>query len=149
MDIKTLLKYGIDENKAKQISEQIEKEIENEVYRRTLEEKTKYEKQIDKFKKINIIEKELILYGARNLKSVLALLDLDDIEFEKFDIEKIRKKIQELKNNENTSFLFFEKEKEPKLKGFKPFDSNLYKEKSIKNMDYEDLCTYYDTIAMI
>lgn len=149
MDIKTLMTYGLDESKAKQIFEQIEKEIAKEIEKGILAEKVKYEAEINKMNNKAIVEKELMLAGARNLKAVLALIDTELIEAKKLNIDEIKNKIEELKNNENTSFLFFGNDKAVKLKGFKPFESDLYKEKSIKNMDYEELCKYYEEMANI
>ncbi|MDE6181876.1 MAG: phage scaffolding protein, partial [Eubacteriales bacterium] len=143
------MKYGIEENKARQIFEQIEKEIAIEIDNAILDERRKYEAEINKMKNQAIIEKELMFAGARNLKAVLGLIDIEEIGSKKLNINEIKNKIEELKNNENTSFLFFESNKEPRLKGLKPFESNLYKEKTIKNMDYEELCKYYEEMANI
>lgn len=143
MDIKTIMKFGLDENKSKEIFDKLNDYMEKEIKKRVLEQDNKYKIELDKLKKINSVERELINFGARNIKAVLALIDID---FDKFDINNIRSEIENLKNNEETSFLFFEKDKQPKLKGIKPFDTNLYKDNCVKNMDYEELCKYYESI---
>ena len=147
MNINTLNKFGLDENKAKQLFEQIQNYIKNEVEKKTLDEKLKYEKELAKIKQKNTVEKELMLAGAKNIKATFALLDEEDVFNDNFNIENIKQKIRELKENENTKFLFFEKNDEMKLKGFKPFESNIFKEKYDKNMNYEDLCKYYEKMG--
>lgn len=149
MDIKILTNYGLDEKTSNLILKDIEKEISIRLEKAILQEKKKYETELNKLKCIAIIEKELILAGARNLKATLALIDIDSINFEKFNIKLIKEKINELKSNESTSFLFFEKQKDNKLKGFRPLESNLHTEKSIENMNYEELCKYYEHINII
>lgn len=144
MNINTLSKFGLDETKAKQLFEQIQNYIKNEVEKKAYEEKLKYEKELLKLKQKATIETELLLAGARNIKATLALLDIDEISAEEFDINKIKEKIFRLKENENTKFLFFDKNDEIKLKGFKPFESHILKEKYDRNMNYEELCKYYE-----
>lgn len=149
MDIKILTNYGLDEKTSNLILKDIEKEISIRLEKAILQEKKNYEAELNKLKCIAIIEKELILAGARNLKATLALIDINSINFEKFNIKLIKEKINELKSNESTSFLFFEKPKDIKLKGFRPLESNLHTEKSIENMNYEELCKYYEHINII
>lgn len=149
MNINTLNKFGLDENNAKQLFEQIQNYIKSEVENKTLEMKLDYENKLLKISQKAIVEKELMLAGARNIKAVFALLDFDDIETDKFNIQQIKQKISQLKENENTKFLFFQQENQLKLKGFKPFESKTLKEKTTSNMDYEELCQYYENLEQI
>ncbi len=144
MDFKNLLQDKLDENTIAQILIKIEEYIKKEVCNRIYKEKANYETELDKLKKISLIETELMLFGARNIKAALALIDLESIDFNNFDIENIKQKIKKLKTNQNTAFLFNKEEDKVLQKGFKPFDSYMYREKPLSNMNYEELCRYYD-----
>lgn len=146
MDIKNIMKFGIDEVSARKIIFEIEKYISTQISEKTYEIKKKYEKELLVFKNQAIVERELMLAGARNLKATMALIDLDDIHEENINLNFIKQKINELKSNENTKFLFFEHNQNNQIKGFRPFETNLNKDKSIKNMDYGELCKYYEII---
>lgn len=146
MDIKNIMKFGIDEVSARKIIFEIEKYISTQISEKTYEIKKKYEKELLVLKNQAIVERELMLAGARNLKATMALIDLDDIHEENINLNFIKQKINELKSNENTKFLFFEHNQNNQIKGFRPFETNLNKDKSIKNMDYEELCKYYEII---
>lgn len=144
MNIDILNKFGIDEIKSKQLLQQINNYINNEVNKKVSEEKNKYNFELMKLKQKSIIENELILAGAKNIKAVFALLNFEDDDYQNFDINNIKEQISKLKQNENTKFLFFNKENEFKLKGFIPFENKIYKQNSFENLGYEELCHYYE-----
>lgn len=144
MKFTKIAELGFDETKDKEILLKIEQFILSEVENRTKEIKEECELEKLKFKRQNTVENEIILAGAKNVKATLALIDIEEFDPNNLNSEEIRKKIDELKFNENTSFLFNNQNEDFKLKGIRPLESNLKKRKAFKNMGYEELCKYYD-----
>ena len=123
MDIKQLVSLGIEESKAKEIYNKIEKYILEEIKLKTKE----YENKILDLELKMAVERQLFMSKAKNIKATMALID-----FNKLD----------RKNIEETKFLFSEEEYN-KITGFKPLESNI---SSIANrqLSYEELCKYYE-----
>ena len=139
MDERELIKFGLAEDKAKEIYTKIEKYILNEVKERTKE----YESRILDLELNMIVERQLFIAGARNIKATKALLNFEQINKKNVDEELIKEMIEELKENEETKFLFFE-QKDFKLKGFKPLETNINNNLTNRALSYEELCKHYE-----
>lgn len=89
----------------------------------------KLEKELDLLKKSFAVEKMLLKEGAKNTTAVRALIDInyDDEDF----LEKVNKKILELKENADTAFLF--EADDNKFRGIETIKSQKY-EKNNKTL---------------
>ncbi|WP_250278881.1 phage scaffolding protein [[Clostridium] colinum] len=139
MDVKQLVNFGLDEDKAKQIYSKIQKYIFEEVKNKTKE----YENKILDLELNIIVERQLFMAGAKNIKATKALIDFDKLNNKNIDENLINEMIKELKNNEETKFLFFE-QNNLQLKGFKPLETNLNNNTINRQMSYEELCRHYE-----
>ena len=87
------------------------------------------------------VENALLKHKARNLKSVLALIDFDKITDGENGISGIEEQIEQLKNSDETSFLFDDGIK--KITGTPPEDGkDRTKPKNPKKMTYTEMCKY-------
>ena len=138
MDIKQLVSLGIEEPKAKEIYNKIEKYILEEIKLRTKE----YENKILDLELKMAVERQLFMSKAKNIKAAMALIDFNKLDRKNIDEKVIKNMVDELRNNEETKFLFDEEEYN-KITGFKPLESNI---SSIANrqLSYEELCKYYE-----
>ena len=139
MDVKQLISFGLEEAKATEIYNKIQDYISDEIKKKTKE----FEEKISLLNLNIVVERYLFKAGAKNIKATKALIDIDKLNKKNIDEELIKQMIDELKNNEETRFLFFE-EDALKLKGFKPFETNLNKNTVNKNLSYEELCKHYE-----
>lgn len=138
MDIKQLVSLGIEEPKAKEIYNKIEKYILEEIKLRTKE----YENKILDLELKMAVERQLFMSKAKNIKATIALIDFNKLDRKNIDEKAIKNMVDELRSNEETKFLFDEEEYN-KITGFKPLESNI---SSIANrqLSYEELCKYYE-----
>lgn len=138
MDIKQLINLGIEETKAKEIFNKIEKYILEQINLKTKEAE---DKVLDLQLKM-AVERQLFMAKAKNIKATMALIDFTKLDKNNIDEKLIKTIIDELKNNEETQFLFDE-EVSNKITGLKPLESN---SNSIVNrqLSYEELCNYYE-----
>lgn len=83
--------------------------------------KKEYEDKIAGIQKIHAIENGVRDAKAKNVKAVMALLDMEKITFNDGKIDGLSKQIEELTKGEDTSFLFGE-QKPPAPSGTKPND---------------------------
>ncbi len=139
MDIKQIIDLGIEEPKAKEIYNKIEKYILEEIKKQTKE----YENQILDLKLNMAVERQLFMAGAKNIKATIALIDFSKLNNKNIDEALIKQMIEELKTNEETNFLFFE-DKSTDIKGFKPLETNIDRHTHNKKLSYEELCKYYE-----
>ena len=139
MDIKQLVKLGLDEDKAKEIFSKIERYILDDVKNKTKE----YENKILDLELNIIVERQLFIAGAKNIKATKALLDFEKFNKKNIDENLIKEMIDELKRNEETKFLFFE-QNDFKLKGFKPLETNINNNTINRQLSYEELCKHYE-----
>lgn len=139
MDVKQLVKFGLDEDKAKEILNKIEKYVLDEVKNKTKE----YENKILDLELNMIVERQLFIAGAKNIKATKALLDFEKFNNKNIDESLIKDMIYELKRNEETKFLFFE-QNDFKLKGFKPLETNINSNTINRQLSYEELCKHYE-----
>lgn len=144
MDINTIMSFGLNEAQAKQVLDKIQQHITSKIETEVNKAKLLYKDEIAKIKLDIYVENELRLAGARNVKATLALIDFNLIDKQKVDTDAIKKMIDELKLNEETKFLFLQDKALNKFKGNLPFESVVNKPKISKNMNYEQLCKYYE-----
>mgnify|MGYP003369178236 CR=1 FL=1 len=138
MDIKQLVDLGIDEPKAKEIYNKIEKHINNQVKLKT----SQLEDHILDLELKIAIERQLFIAKAKNTKAAMALIDFNKLDKRNIDETLIKSMIEQLKNNDETRFLFEENQND-KITGFKPLEIN----RNIANkrqLSYEELCKYYE-----
>lgn len=81
--------------------------------------KTEYENKIASMQKMYAIENGVRDAKAKNVKAVMALLDMEKITFNDGKIDGLSKQIEELTKGEDTSFLFGE-QKPPVPSGTEP-----------------------------
>ncbi len=138
MDIKQLVNLGIEESKAKEIYNKIEKYILEEIKLKTKE----YENKILDLELKMAVERQLFMSKAKNIKATMSLIDFNKLDRKNIDEKAIKNMVDELRNNEETKILFSEEEYN-KITGFKPLESNI---SSIANrqLSYEELCKYYE-----
>lgn len=139
MDVKHLIQLGLEEAKATEIYNNIQNYTLEQVKNKTKE----YEEKISLLNLNLIIERYLFKAGAKNIKATKALIDFDKLNKKNIDEQLIKQMIDELKNNEETRFLFFDDDF-IKLKGFKPLETNFNKMAVNKNLSYEELCKHYE-----
>lgn len=105
--------------------------------------KEQYEKDLNALKVNNAVELALTNAGARNIKAVKALLNLEDAELDGETVKGLADQINALKGGEN-SFLFKEETKTNNLPvGMKQAETNTAVTSKPQNeMDYNDWCNY-------
>lgn len=104
--------------------------------------KEQYENEINTLKINNAVELALTNAGARNIKSVKALLNLENLKIENDEVKGLTDQIQALKGGD-TSFLFKSDEKPnlDKLTGMKLVESDKsVAEKPVAERTYTDWC---------
>ncbi|WP_317367731.1 phage scaffolding protein [uncultured Tyzzerella sp.] len=138
MDIKYLMDLGIEKPKAEEIYCKIEKYIFEKMKEKTKE----YENKILELELKMTVERQLFMAKAKNIKATMALIDFNKLDSKNIDEKAIKNMIDELKNNEETKFLFNEDE-DNKITGFKPIESS-GKNISRGQLSYEELCKYYE-----
>lgn len=143
MQFKYIDELALTQQKSKLIYNEISNYIEQKVQEALDSSKQDYEQKLQNIQLDSIIEKEIALSGARNVKSVMALIDKDKLSLKNGQVPSLKQKIQELKNDPNTSFLFFNNDNS-NFRGITPFESKLHNSKKLDNMDYEELCQYYN-----
>ena len=99
------------------------KELKNKI--EALEEGNKktredYEAKIKQIKIDNAVDVSLKDAGAKNLKAVRALLDLDGLKIDGDSIDGLKEQIESLQKDEGTSFMFDTKEPQVMITGGKP-----------------------------
>lgn len=141
MDIKQIidLDLGIDKSKSKEIYNKIQNYILEEIKNKTKE----YQNKILDLELNLIIQRELFKAGAKNIKATMALIDFNKLNKKNIDEDIIKDMINKLKTDDETKFLFLEEEN-TKIKGFKPFETNLNNNITNRNLSYEELCKYYE-----
>lgn len=102
-----------------------------------------HKNEIYSIKLENAIEKAVDNSGARTSKAVIALLNKDNISLnENGEITGVLEQLNALKENENTKYLFNNKN-EISFRGVNIGCSN-NEEKNIEDMNYDELCAYLE-----
>lgn len=138
MDIKQLTNLGIEETKAKEIYNKLEKYVFDKIKEKTKE----YENKMLELELKMAVERQLFMAKAKNIKATMALIDFNKLDIKNIDEKAIKNMIDELKNNEETKFLFSEEEVN-KITGFKPLEAS-GKNIASRQLSYEELCKYYE-----
>ncbi len=109
-----------------------------------------HESEMNKLKIDFAVEKALTSAGAKNLKAVRALLELEDAKFDKEgNVKGLAEQIEKLTSGDDTKFLFNEVQQQNQntFKGFQPGASGEVKpgaEVDPSKMTYEQLAAYMD-----
>lgn len=109
-----------------------------------------HESEMNKLKIDFAVEKALKSAGAKNLKAVRALLELEDAKFDKEgNVKGLAEQIEKLTSGDDTKFLFNEVQQQNQntFKGFQPGASGEVKpgaEVDPSKMTYEQLAAYME-----
>ena len=109
-----------------------------------------HESEMNKLKIDFAVEKALKSAGAKNLKAVRALLELEDAKFDKEgNVKGLAEQIEKLTSGDDTKFLFNEVQQQNQntFKGFQPGASGEVKpgaEVDLSKMTYEQLAAYME-----
>jgi hypothetical protein len=146
MNIERLTELGMSEENAKLVMEELSKEEaeKSENVNDFEAEKAaiikKYEEDIKSIKIDNEVEKALTKAGAKNIKAVRALLDLENAEVNENGIVGLSDSIKKLKSGKDTEFLF----EKTGFKGVSVGESTHRGEVNTDNMNYSQLCAYLE-----
>lgn len=89
----------------------------------------------------NAVRNELIRFNAKTEKAVRALIDMDSVKIdEKGDVSGIREQLENLKNSEETGYLFNNVE----FTGTNIGESPLEPEMNFDDMNYTQMCAYLE-----
>lgn len=107
--------------------------------------------EIKSIKINNAVNTALLSAGAKNIKAVMALVDMDKVKLsDKGDISGIDEQIEALKGSDDSKFLFKEDKPSTTIKGVKPVSGNtggagaITKEQFTK-MGYKERVELYNT----
>ena len=107
--------------------------------------------EIKSIKINNAVNTALLSAGAKNIKAVMALVDMDKVKLsDKGDISGIDEQIEALKGSDDSKFLFKEDKPSTTIKGAKPVSGNtggagaITKEQFTK-MGYKERVELYNT----
>lgn len=108
--------------------------------------KTAHEKEIKDLKIENAVEVALSASGAKNLKAVKALLDLENAELaDDGTVKGLDEQLKKLAESDDSAFMF-DAGKNTKFRGFKPGEGGdkggAGGGKEPKDMSYDELCAY-------
>ena len=105
--------------------------------------KEQYEKDLNTFKINNAIDLALTEKGAKNLKAVKALIDMDAIKINGDKIEGVEDQIKNLLNGDDTSFLFNKAVEQEAPKGMKAGEGTAgVMNKPYTQMNYSERVAY-------
>lgn len=107
--------------------------------------KDDYEKQMNQMKVDFAVEKALTGAKAKNVKAVMALLDLTDAKLnEDGTVKGLSEQIEKLTKAEDSKFLFDTESKQPTFKGFQPGASSdkLPEAGDTSKMTYSEMVAY-------
>lgn len=101
------------------------------------EAKAKYEADLKAVKMTNAIDNALNASGAKNLKAVKALIELDKVKFDGEKLEGLAEQIEALRNDETSSFMFENKQVTPTGMKLSTGEGSV-KAKSYNEMNYSE-----------
>lgn len=119
-------------------------ELKKQIESLQLENKTakdKFEADLKQMKISNAIDSALTGAGAKNIKAVKALLDLEKIKLDGENVTGIDDQVKMLLSAEDSKFLFNVKT-ENQLTGMKAAESNTTAEKPVSEMNYSERVAY-------
>lgn len=107
-----------------------------------------HESEMNRLKVDFAVEKALTNAKAKNVKAVKALLDLEEVKFDKEgNIAGLAEQIEKLTIGEDTKFLFNEaQQNQQTFKGYQPGTAMQQKpggEANPAKMNYDELCAYF------
>lgn len=130
------LKKGVGAN------EQLQKQIET-LMTENQQAKEKYEADVKALQISNVVERELMGAGAKNLKAVKALLNLDNAEL---DGESIKGLADQIKNLQKTDGFLFDVKSDKSLapSGAVPAENKTSGGKPVDQMNYSERAAYVE-----
>lgn len=135
-----LAQLGLEQEQIEKISELISNEISEITNQRDM-----LTKEYNSLKINSSVEKELLKADARNIKAVMALIDNESISIDdNGNVLGIKEQIEDLKENEATSFLFKEKQVEMRGVAIAGEERDSSSGVNIENMNYSQLCAYLE-----
>lgn len=135
-----LAQLGLGQEQIEKISELISNEISEITNQRDM-----LTKEYNSLKINSSVEKELLKADARNIKAVMALIDNESISIDdNGNVLGIKEQIEDLKENEATSFLFKEKQVEMRGVAIAGEERDSSPGVNIENMNYSQLCAYLE-----
>ena len=119
-------------------NEELKKQIET-LQAENKDAKAKYELELKQLQITNAVERELIASGAKNTKAVKALLNLENAEMDGDTVKGLADQIKALKENEDSKFLFAEKQITTPPSGVKAGEGgDKGGQKAVKDMNYSE-----------
>lgn len=107
-----------------------------------------HESEMNQLKVDFAVERALTSAGAKNLKAVRALLELEDAKFDKEgNVKGLEEQIEKLTTGEDTKFLFNVQQPNQTFKGFQPGASSQQKpgaEVDPSKMSYDELAAWME-----
>lgn len=135
-----LLQLGLKQEQIQTVQELLNSEIS-----KISAERDKAVADYNSLKIDSAVEAELLRADARNIKAVKALIDNKGISLdEKGDVLGIKEQIDLLRENEETSFLFKEKQVEMRGVAIAGEERDTTPQVNIEDMNYSQLCAYME-----
>lgn len=104
--------------------------------------KEQYEKALNDVKRDNAIEMALAQSGARNIKAVKALLDMESIKLDGDKLDGFDAQLKSLLKDDSTSFMFKEKTQSAAPTGMKAAEGTPQLSKPVHEMNYSERVAY-------
>lgn len=135
-----LLQLGLKQEQIQTVQELLNSEIS-----KISAERDKAVADYNSLKIDSAVEAELLRADARNIKAVKALIDNKGISLdEKGNVLGIKEQIDLLRENEETSFLFKEKQVEMRGVAIAGEERDTTPQVNIEDMNYSQLCAYME-----
>lgn len=135
-----LLQLGLKQEQIQTVQELLNSEIS-----KISAERDKAVADYNSLKIDSAVEAELLRADARNIKAVKALIDNKGISLdEKGNVFGIKEQIDLLRENEETSFLFKEKQVEMRGVAIAGEERDTTPQVNIEDMNYSQLCAYME-----
>lgn len=135
-----LVQLGLKQEQIKTVRELLNSEIS-----KISAERDKAVADYNSLKIDSAVEAELLRADARNIKAVKALIDNKGISLdEKGNVLGIKEQIDLLRENEETSFLFKEKQVEMRGVAIAGEERDTTPQVNIEDMNYSQLCAYME-----
>lgn len=122
--------------------EELAKQIES-LQKDNQRSKEKYEREIFTMKRDSAVDMELTRCGARNIKAVKALLDLNEIKMHDGKLEGLESQLKALQSDDSTSFMFKGKSDTPT--GMKAAEGTPQLSKPIHEMNYSERVAFLNS----
>lgn len=123
--------------------DELSKQIES-LQKENQRSKDKYERDLLAMKRDNAVDMELTRCGARNIKAVKALLDLNNISLQDDKLIGLSDQLKALQSDEATSFMFKTESKATPV-GMKAAENTPQLSKPIHEMNYSERVAFLES----